>query len=104
MNFSANAQSVTTALLVAFAIFVIYIRLKNWLHSSIPLFFYIIMIGYMKSIDGGVPFWLLCSGCGLTFLLRFEFMNERVTGLVKFLEITVLGAIIYLTTKMILAA
>lgn len=104
MNLGSNAQFVTTALLIGFAGFVIYIRLKNWLHSSIPILFYFIMIGYIKSIDGSVPFWLLCTGCGLTFILRFEFMSERLVGCVKVLEIAVLGAIIYLTTKMILAA
>ena len=103
MNFTANAYTVTTALLVAFAFFVIYIRLKNWLQSSVPIFFYIILIAYMRSIEGGVPFWLSCTGCGLTFLLRFEFMNERLTGFVKTLEIGVLGAIIYLAMKMILS-
>lgn len=104
MNLGSNAQFVTTALLLAFAVFVVYIRLKNWIHSSIPIVFYLIMIGYIKSIDGNVPFWLLCTGCGLTFLLRFEFMSERFIGIVKLLEIAVLAAIIYLTTKMILAA
>jgi|ERR1700680_3242867 len=103
MNFSANAYSVTTALMVAFAFFVIYIRLKNWLQSSVPIFFYIILIAYMRSIEGSVPFWLSCTGCGLTFLLRFEFMNERFTGFVKILEIGVLGAIIYLAMRMILS-
>jgi len=40
----------------------------------------------------------------LTLLLRFEFMNERFTGIVKTLEIGVLGAIIYLAMRMILSA
>jgi hypothetical protein len=88
---------------VAFAFFVIYIRLKNWLQSNIPIFFYIILIAYMGSIDGSVPFWLICTGFGLGLMLRFEFMNERFTAFVKFLEISVLGVIIYLAMKMILA-
>jgi hypothetical protein len=59
MNFTANAYTVTTALLVAFAFFVIYIRLKNWLQSNIPIFFYIILIAYMGSMDDSVSFWLI---------------------------------------------
>ncbi len=103
MNFTANTYSVTSTLVAAFALFVIYVRLKNWLQSSIPVLFYIIAIAYMRSIEGNVPFWLLATGCGLTLLLRFEFMNERFTGFIKLLEIGVLGAIIYLTVRMVMA-
>jgi hypothetical protein len=103
MNFTANTYSVTTALMVAFAFFVIYVRLKNWVHSNVPIFFYIILIAYMRSIEGDVPFWLICTGFGLGLMLRFEFMNERFTGFVKILEIGVLGAIIYLAVRMILS-
>jgi hypothetical protein len=103
MNFSANAYSVTTALMVAFAFFVIYIRLKNWLHSNVPIFFYIILFAYMRSTEGSVPFLLIYTGFGLGLLLRFEFMNARFTGLVKIIEIGVLGAIIYFAMRMILS-
>ena len=88
---------------MAFAAFVIYIRLKNWLQSSVPIIFYVILIAYMAKIEGSVPFWLMATGFGLTMLLRFEFMNERFIGFVKMLEIVVLGAIIYLGLKMIVA-
>jgi hypothetical protein len=104
MPSSTNAYSVTTALIVAFALFVVFIRLKNWIHSSIPIIFYIVLIAYMLKIEGSVPFWLMCTGLGLGLLLRFEFMNERFIRLVKFLELGVLGVIIYLTVQMILAA
>ena len=103
MNFNANTYTVTTALLVAFAFFVIYIRLRNWLNSNIPIFFYTILIIYMERTEGSVPFWLSCTGFGLTFLLRFEFMNDRFISFVKYLEIAVLGAIIYVAMRMILA-
>ncbi len=99
-----NTYSVTTALIAAFALFVIYVRMKNWLHSNIPIFFYIIAIAYMQSIEGSVPFWLLATGFGLTLMLRFEFMGERVVGFVKLLEFVVLGAIIYLAVKMVVTA
>jgi hypothetical protein len=102
MHFSSNAYSVTTALIVAFALFVVYIRIKNWIHSSVPIFFYIILITYMRSIDGSVPFWLMVIGFGLGLMLRFEFMNEPFTRLVKFLELGVLGVIVYFTMRMIL--
>jgi len=103
MNFTSNSYTVTTALVAAFACFVIYVRLKNWLQSNIPIFFYIILILYMQRTEGLVPIWLSVAGFGLTGLLRFEFMNERFVAVVKTLEILVLGAIIYLCIKMILA-
>ena len=102
MHITSDA-AVTTGLLVAFALFVIYIRLKNWFDSNVPIFFYIILIGYMASIDGAIPFWLTCAGFGLTLILRFEFMNTGFTRAVKFLEIGALAAMIYLSVGMILS-
>jgi len=98
-----NASTVTTALLVAFAAFVIYTRMKNWLDSNVPIFFYVILIGYMRAIDGSVPTWLILTGFALGLMLRFEFMNTAFTKVVKFLEIGVLGVIAYLSVGMILA-
>lgn len=102
MGFRATPYTVTTALLVAFALFVIYIRLKNWLDSNVPLFFYVLMIAYMRAVDGGVPLWLVFAGFGMTMLLRFEFMSPFFTKAVKFLEICALGAMIYLGMRMVL--
>ena len=88
--------------MVAFALFVIYVRMKNWLDSNVPLFFYFILIVYMRSIDGRVPLWLIVAGFGLTMLLRFEFMNPFLTKSVKFLEICALGGMVYLGMRMVL--
>ena len=102
MGFKATPYTVTTALMVAFALFVIYVRTKNWLDSNIPLFFYVLMIGYMRAVDGIVPLWLMLAGLALTMLLRFEFMNPFLTKSVKFLEICALGGMIYLGMRMVL--
>jgi len=102
MGFQATPYTVTTALMVAFALFVIYVRMKNWLDSNVPLFFYVILIIYMRSVGGLVPLWLIMAGFGLTMLLRFEFMNPLFTKSVKFLEICALGGMIYLGMRMVL--
>ena len=102
MGFKSDALSVTTALIVAFAVFVIYTRLKNWLDSNVPIFFYVILIAYMKSIDGDVPLWLMLAGFALALVLRFEFMNATFTKIIKGLELCALGGIIYLCLRMIL--
>lgn len=88
--------------MVAFALFVIYVRVKNWLDSNVPLFFYVILIVYMQWVDGIVPIWLIMGGFGLTMLLRFEFLNPFFTKSVKFLEICALMGMVYLGMRMVL--
>ena len=103
MNFTANGFSVTTALLIAFALFIIYVRLKNWLDSNVPIIYYIIMIFYVKSQDQiALPLWLVLVSFALTLTLRFEFMNQIFINVVKFLEIATLAGIIYISLTMIL--
>jgi len=93
--------SVTTALFAAFAAFVVFVRLKGWIESNVPLLFYVALVSYMQAIQGAAPLWLICTGFGLTLLLRFEFMNPFFIRAVKSIEIVVLGAIIYLCVTMI---
>ena len=78
MGFRATPYTVTTALMVAFALLVIYVRMKNWLDSNVPLYFYIILIVYMRAVDGTVPVWLICRV--RPAMLRFEFMNHFFTS------------------------
>jgi hypothetical protein len=104
MHISANSYAVTTGLVAAFGLFVVYIRLRNWLDSNIPIFFYVIALGYMRAVDGAVPFWLICTSFAFCLLLRFEFMNAAFTQAVKFLELGTLALIIVLSMRMILAA
>jgi hypothetical protein len=98
-----DALTVTTALIVAFALFVIYTRFKNWLDSNVPIFFYVILIAYMESVDGTVPLWLMLTAFALGLVLRFEFMNVTFARVVKVFELCALGAIIYFSVQMILA-
>jgi hypothetical protein len=100
---TTDALNVTTALIVAFALFVIYTRLKNWLDSNVPIFFYVILIAYMKAVEGTVPLWLMLAAFALALVLRFEFMNVTFARIVKIIELCALGAIIYFCVQMILA-
>jgi hypothetical protein len=102
MDFRATPYTITMALLVAFAAFVVYVRMKNWLNSNIPLFFYVALLFYMRSIEGIIPVWLILTGFALTMTLRFEFMNPKVTKVVKFFEFCALGLIIFLGMRMVL--
>jgi hypothetical protein len=100
MNLS-NAASVTAVLIIAFGVFVMYTQWKNWFDSNLPIIFYVVFFGFMQSVNGAVPFWLICTGFGLALVLRFEFMNTNFTRVVKFLEIGALGALLYLSTAML---
>jgi len=98
----SNASSVTAVLIIAFGVFVMYTQWKNWFDSNLPIIFYVVFFGFMRSMDGVVPFWLMCTGFGLALMLRFEFMNAAFTRIVKFLELGALGTMIYLSTTMII--
>ena len=103
MGFTADVFSVTTLLLVAFALFVIFIRTKNWLDSNVPIVYYVAMIIYVRSIDNPrLPLWVVLVGFALCGLLRFEFMNTILTRIIKALEMITLAVIIYLSLAMIL--
>jgi len=104
MHFSANSYAVTTGLVAAFGLFVVYMRLRNWLDSNVPIIFYIICMGYMLAVDGAVPVWLILASFALCLLLRFEFMNAAFTRVVKFLELGTLVGIIVLSLRMVLQA
>src|ERR1039457_5575919 len=92
----SNAASVTTILMAAVALYVMYTRLKNWLESNVPIFFYVFLIIYMRAVDGSVPLWLSLAGMCCARILLFEFMNEFCIKVVKCLEFAVLAVIIYL--------
>jgi hypothetical protein len=98
----SNAASVTAVLLIGFGVFVMYTQWKNWFDSNLTIIFYVLFFGFMKSIDGVVPFWLMCAGFGLAMVLRFEFMNTGFTRIVKFLELGTLGAMLYLSSTMLI--
>ncbi|MGD0436259.1 MAG: hypothetical protein ABSB86_07330 [Bryobacteraceae bacterium] len=101
MRFAATPYTVTTALLVAFAVFVLFIRLKGWIDSNVPLIFYVATLAYMHAIEGAVPVWLILAGFALTLMLRFEFMNPTFVRAVRFLEIGVLVVLVYLGLTML---
>ena|SRR5579859_3778615 len=98
----SGASEITLGLLILFGLFVVYTRMKNWLDSNVPVLFYILFLAYMQSNDGSVPFWLSCVGCGLALMLRFEFMNTAFTKGVKFLELSALAVMLYLSFGMLL--
>lgn len=97
----AASFNVTTALLVAGALFVVYMRLRNWFDTNIPLLYYGLMIVYTNALDGLLSPWVIYFGIALALLLRFEFMNLQCTRAVKTFELFVLSIIVWDCTAMI---
>ena len=96
MSFRDTPEGVTTLLFIAFALFVIYTRWRNWLDSNVPVLFYIVMIIYANAAQDRMPPWVVYAGFCLGMVLRFEFMSPSFTKFIKGLEFCVLGAIVYL--------
>ena len=97
----SNAASVTTVLMAVLALYVIYTRIKNWLESNVPIFYYVFLVIYMRAVEGTVPIWLSLAGLCCALILRFEFLNAVFIRIVKFIEFVALAAIIYLCLTMV---
>lgn len=102
MSFRADTLGVTTALLLAFALFVLYTRFKNWLDSNIPIFFYILLVIFINSVQNDVSPLLVYASFGLALLLRFEFMNTTAARLIKLLEFGAIALIVWQCRTLIL--
>lgn len=99
----SNASSVTAVVIIAFGVFVMYTFWKNWFDSNLSVIFYVVFFVFMKGIDAGVvPNWLMLAGFGLAMILRFEFMNTGFTRVVKYLELGALGAMLYLSSTLLI--
>lgn len=99
----SNASSVTAVLIIAFGVFVMYTQWKNWFDSNLSVIFYVVFFMFMKGVDASVvPNWLMLAGFGLAMVLRFEFMNTGLTRVVKYLEIGALGAMLYLSSTLLI--
>src|SRR5579871_3104284 len=96
MSFRDTPEGMTTLLFAAFALFVIYTRLRNWLDSNVPLMFYVGMIVYANAVDLLLPAWMLYTGLCMAMFLRFEFMNSGFTKFIKFGELCILSSMLFL--------
>jgi|SRR5579872_1422451 len=102
MEFNATPFNVSTALLVAFALWVIYLRIKGNAETNVPLIYYGIIIYYVVAYEA-LPAFVVYISVVLGLLLRFEFMNARFIKLVSLLECVGLGTIIYFNVATILS-
>jgi len=94
-----DTYTFTTGLLIIFGIFVIYTRMRNWVESNVPIFFYVIMAMYVNTYADGIPALPIYIGLVLTLLLRFEFMNSSFNIFLRGAEGCSLAALLYFCWK-----
>ena len=95
--------NVSTALLIAFACWVIYLRLKGNSDTNIPLIYYGIVVYYVVAYDTQLQPMVAYIALVLGLLLRFEFMNVKFMKAISLLECCALGTIIYFNLATILS-
>jgi hypothetical protein len=88
---------ISTALLAAFACWVVYLRAKGHSDSNIPLFYYGVIVYYVVVYGDWTTLPPLLVYVTLVFalLLRFEFMNASFAKVVGMVECCGLAGIIY---------
>src|SRR5260370_40801257 len=101
MGFNATPFNVSRALLIAFACWVIFLRLKGNRETNIPLFYYGVIVYYVIAYEALPPVVVYVSLI-LGLLLRFEFMNSKFAKFLSMLECCALGTIIYFNLATIL--
>jgi hypothetical protein len=95
--------NVSTALLIAFACWVIYLRLKGNSDTNIPLVYYGIIVYYVVMYDTPLSPIIVYVALLLGLLLRFEFMSVKFMKAISLLECCALGTIIYFNLATILS-
>jgi hypothetical protein len=104
-NVNTSPFNVSTALLMAFACYVFYLRAKG--HSNdtnIPLFYYGLIVYYVVGYGEwtSLPPVVVYVSLILALLLRFEFMNSGFTKFLIALECCGLACIVYYNVATIL--
>lgn len=93
MDFNATPLNVTSLLLVALAVSVMFFLGKKKLDSNLPLLFYLATLTYGNFTDRRINPYLFGIGLAFALMLRFEFMNVWFTKFVLALEMLAVFAI-----------
>lgn len=98
-----GSLSVSTGLLFALGIWVLYTRLKSLFDSNIPIIFYVIAAIYANMYPDALPPLLVYCSFALGALLRFEFMSSLFARMIMILEMLVLLLILYDLLQVVLS-
>lgn len=90
MGFRATPLSISTLLLIALDVWVIYMLTRRKSDSNLPLIFYLFLFVYTRVIPDSMNSYLFFAGVVLALILRFEFMNRFFTKMVLLAEMCAL--------------
>jgi uncharacterized protein with PQ loop repeat len=88
-----GAVNVTTFVLIGFALWVIFTRLRNRADNNWPMVFYPVMVIFAAELPGRVEFNFLVIGLCAALVMRFEFLGGAFAYLVRAIDMLALGAI-----------
>lgn len=94
MSFAPTPTNVTTLLVIALGVIAASFLWRKRFDSNLPLFFYLIVLVYQNWSDRHVSNYLYVAGFVMALLLRFEFMNVKLTKFFLFMELAALGLIL----------
>jgi len=90
-----GAVNVTTFVILGFALWVIFTRIRNRPDNNWPIVFYPIIVVFALQLPGRIELNTLITGIVAALLLRFEFVGGFVANFVRLVDIVVMMAITY---------
>jgi hypothetical protein len=85
----------TTLIVVALAVFAVFMLLRKRYDSNLPLLFYFVAVVFTNLSDRDLNPFILYSGLAFALLLRFEFLNQGFSKVIAFFATTSMCLIIY---------
>ena len=95
MEFKATPEGAVILLLVALAAVALGSLFKRQFESNLPLLFYCAVMVFMASTGRGMDAPLVLCGLIATLVLRFEFMNRRITKVVWLAAVVAVAGIMF---------
>lgn len=96
-----TTENITTLLLLALTVWILYIRHRTRPDTNWPLFYFAAVVAYIRKFDNVIPDWVVFTGVIAALLLRFEFMGGPILKLVKAIESVVMCYIIFCALKVL---
>ncbi len=89
--FQPTATNITTMLMAAITVWLIYNRQRGRVDSNWPLFYYLALVMYTKAFQDAIHPNMVFLGVVMGLLLRFEFMGGFILNAVRTVELVCLG-------------
>ena len=90
-----GAVNVTTFVMLGFALWVIFTRLRAKPDNNWPIIFYAVIVIFALQLPGRVDINVLMGGIAVALLLRFEFVGGFAQHIVRAADFIALVAVSY---------